>query len=406
MNCPVCENNIQKTWKYCPECGIKMEEGALSLKGYNLDHIRALWVEKGGDSFYKNFNSVQVLGISPFRKIKPIRPILGDYVDIHISNLRVFAMLSLQPNLMGDYGEINRLLGYYSADIAYKTTKLSRIVDLISKTEFYWKLLANKDIQRMLEVGWAENNQATLKHQTTDRKKQEVIYELEDGQITYLEKGKPLNFIDLNILAGNLEATCNRRFIGEETLKDGKTIFTYKVKPLKDKTQQTQMNITKEEAEQITDTLVDNIVNSRQSGRKLKDLMHISGEQVDTYYIIKTSEGHKILEKYAGVKSGRKIAEKAKIQGEEEAIEYIKKLFKQERIGLIHQPTKHEDRITITMTESAFSSGVENIQMKLDLFPAGLIEGILSQATEKKWTIEETRCIANGEDYCEFQCRI
>ena len=57
------------------------------------------------------------------------------------------------------------------------------------------------------------------------------------------------------------------------------------------------------------------------------------------------------------------------------------------------------------MDESLYASGVSNIHMKLDVFLAGIIEGILNQATDEKWRVDEIKCLANGDDYCEFAAR-
>ncbi|MFH1836163.1 MAG: 4-vinyl reductase [Methanobacteriota archaeon] len=36
---------------------------------------------------------------------------------------------------------------------------------------------------------------------------------------------------------------------------------------------------------------------------------------------------------------------------------------------------------------------------------AGIIKGMLKQATGEKWQVEEAKCLANGDEYCEFACR-
>jgi len=41
----------------------------------------------------------------------------------------------------------------------------------------------------------------------------------------------------------------------------------------------------------------------------------------------------------------------------------------------------------------------------LDVFLAGIIEGMLEQATREKWQVDEVKCLANGDDFCEFACR-
>lgn len=57
------------------------------------------------------------------------------------------------------------------------------------------------------------------------------------------------------------------------------------------------------------------------------------------------------------------------------------------------------------MDESVYASGVSNIGMKLDVFLAGIIEGALNQASGEKWRVDETKCLANGDDCCEFSCK-
>jgi len=32
-------------------------------------------------------------------------------------------------------------------------------------------------------------------------------------------------------------------------------------------------------------------------------------------------------------------------------------------------------------------------------------EKMLKQATDEKWQVDEVKCLANGDDYCEFSCR-
>jgi predicted hydrocarbon binding protein len=58
------------------------------------------------------------------------------------------------------------------------------------------------------------------------------------------------------------------------------------------------------------------------------------------------------------------------------------------------------------MYESVYSSSVQNIHLKLDAYIAGIIEGTLKKATNQKWQVDETKCIANGDDYCEFNCKL
>jgi hypothetical protein len=40
--CNVCEGELNKKWKYCPECGIKLEDSKLSYEGYSIERLRSL----------------------------------------------------------------------------------------------------------------------------------------------------------------------------------------------------------------------------------------------------------------------------------------------------------------------------------------------------------------------------
>ena len=75
------------------------------------------------------------------------------------------------------------------------------------------------------------------------------------------------------------------------------------------------------------------------------------------------------------------------------------------RVGLLTAEYKPE-AIIVKMEESLYSAGVKNIGMKLDTHISGIIEGALKQSTGQNWSVDETRCIANGDEYCEFRCKI
>lgn len=406
MKCPVCQNKIQKNWKHCPECGIRLDEAKLEHEGYSIDRIKRLWEIKGGESFYKNFKSVESLGALPYMNVKPIRPTLGDFVNIHFSNIKTFSLLSIQPKCIGELCGIFRMLGYYSADYGLENTKLSKIVDIISKTGLFWKILANQEIQKALMQGWEGTHQGIVELVSVDSKSKQVAYSIDEGQPSYLESDKPLDFIDLELLGGNLEAVCNMKCIGEERLEGDKRQFTYQLHPMNEEMDYPIIQIDNTEYEGILGRLVDYIVHKKPSGRvKLEDKVHISGEQVETYFMLTASEGHQILEKYSGIKCGKKIAEKASLKGLDENLEYLQELFQYYKLGLLHPPETKGDRMAIRMDESIYASGVNNIHMKLDVWLAGLIEGTLNQSTGERWLADETQCLANGDEHCQFTCK-
>ena len=207
------------------------------------------------------------------------------------------------------------------------------------------------------------------------------------------------------MMEGHLEGICNMKAVGEEKIQNGKKYFIYTFYPRDAAVEHSQVTQKKEGYEGVVDQLVYYITNKKTSGRKLGDLVHISGEQGEPYFLLKATEGHRILEKYSGVKVGRKIAEKAGLRGVDESLRYIQDMFKHYKLGLLHPPETRGDRLILKMDESAYSSGVQNIHMKLDTWLAGLIEGLLSQATGERWLAAETKCLANGDEHCEFACK-
>jgi len=218
----------------------------------------------------------------------------------------------------------------------------------------------------------------------------------------YMTTHPSMIYVEQYLLHGLLEALCKIKFISHRIVKDGKRYIVF-TKKLNNETETNKLGIENEELENMIDQIVDHIILNKPSGRvKLNDVVDLSGEQIFTYFMQKTDEEHKIIEKYAGIRAGKKLAEKARIFNEKEALGFIKKIFEQEKIGQIIEPIEENDEIRIIMNESAYSSGVKNIHLMLDLFPAGMMEGIISQATKQKWTVEETKCLANGDNHCEF----
>ena len=162
----------------------------------------------------------------------------------------------------------------------------------------------------------------------------------------------------------------------------------------------------KNEADKILNSLIEDVINQRGTYRKdLGDFYHIGVNQYMNYFLMALSEGHAILSKHSGFLCGERIAEKANLSDQESALDYACDLFLYLKAGILHEPEVEGNHIIMRMDESVFASGVSNINMKLDVFLTGIIEGMLNKATDEKWQVEETKCIANGDDYCEFRCR-
>ncbi|VVB54243.1 Uncharacterised protein [uncultured archaeon] len=407
MKCPVCESVVQSKWKFCPECGINAKEFKRPYGGYSIERLRQPWVEKGGEVFYKKFKAVENVGTAPYAKIKPIRPILGDFIGVHFSNIKTFSLSSIQPRCTGELCEMYRMIGYHSVDHALRTMKLSKVVDLVGRTGLFWKVVDNSEVHKMLTRGWGEVHQGVVSLVSIDRRGLQIKFRVDEGQLAYLGSDAT-DFMTLNILGGNLEALCNMKCIGTEVRRGDEKYFEYQLHPKTGEIDYPLPSADEDEYERIFEKLVGDIVENKPSGRvKLKDIVHISGEQVEVFYMMRATEGHRILEKYSGVKCGKTLAQKAGLHKEEEVWDFARNVFKQQKVGLLQKPTKvSEGRVNIELTESAYSAGVSDIGMKLDLFIAGIIEGLLVQSTGERWQVDEKLCIANGDGCCEFTAKV
>lgn len=404
MNCPICENQTESKWVYCPSCGIKINDFNID-EGYSIKRIQDEWEAKDGQEFHKKFKSLQHLGTAPYKKTKPTREKMGDFVGIHFSNMALVSLLYTQPQLQEQIEGIYRLMGYYSANTGLKTIKLSKFVETLSKIGLTEKILNDKRVNNALLEGWEKSHEAILKVDNIDEKGIISVI-VEEDSTDHLPYPKLKNIVDLNILLGNFEAILGRKLWIEEQKANGQKRYVIHRDKDNSKKQKTKP-LKKEEYEKVLEHIIEKIIKNEPSGRtRLKDLVHISGEQSATYFILKSSEGHRIVEKYAGMTCGKKFIEKTGAETEAHALELIQKIFQQQLIGELRIKLKTAEKISLELTESVYSSGVDNIGLPLDTFLVGIIEGALTQATGKRYIAKETKCQAMGHSHCEIAVKI
>jgi len=136
-------------------------------------------------------------------------------------------------------------------------------------------------------------------------------------------------------------------------------------------------------------------------GIKLDSTKDISRYPTDRTHLF---QNHLIPSKYAGRVIGEEIIRTSGIEGLDKVLSYLEDIFSYWKVGILKSVIS-SDEVIITMDESAFAYGVNNIHMKLCIFLAGIIKGALNGATTKKWDVTETKCIANGDSHCEFRCK-
>jgi len=405
--CPVCEEKVQKNWVFCPMCGVRLDSDVESGES-RLDRLKYLWErEEGGRFIYSNFSLVKNAGVFPYVKVEPVRPELGDFGHINLYNLHICSLLYLNPSFTYEFYRIGKLMGYYSADEALKTMKLGKFVNVLNKTGLFWRIFQSKSVQKVHRDGWRGHKAADVRTTKVDKRGKRVKYVIKEGYTSSVNAPKPFCFGIVGVLCGHAEALFDGFWDGFETKCQcvGDPYCEVEIYLHESEEEPRIHMFSRDESNSILDGIIADTVNRDIIHRKeFGDFVHISTDQCINYLLLSLSPGHAILSKYAGKICGERIAKKAEIQGLENALGYLEGLFLYLKAGILRSGIK-PDRVIVKMRESVYASGVNNIHMNLCIFLAGIIEGALNEATEKKWDVNEMKCIASGFSECEFWCK-
>jgi len=400
--CRICKSPIQNGWSFCPKCGEEVKTGSV----FPVSKMNYLWEkEDGGGLIYKNFRAVRESGLTNIENNEQIRPNLGDFCHINFYNLRKFSLLLYNPKVAYELYEAYKLGGYYDAENFIRGSKRQNIVERLSRTNRFWNIFKDKKFLETAKNSYSKVGSGYVEDIDVHEKIGKITFHLRETFSTPIKSPHSCCFENVADFAGTLESYSYRFWSGIESKCQSKG----------DEHCQFEMFITKTAEKPKIDILdvvditniLDNIIRDLDKKviyrRQLGDYIHISGEQSMNYILTSKSVGHEILSKHSGSIIGQKIVHNSELKTEEDALEYLAKIFYDLKVGLI-SPEYKNGTIMVKMQESVYSSGVNNINTKLDTFITGIIEGALRQATNQGWIVEEIKCIANGDPYCEFRC--
>ncbi len=408
--CSVCQQEVDEKHKFCPWCGFKQNGDA---GGLWLDKVRYLWErEEKGKFLLKNFKVMK----KDYTPDKPVRKKLGDYVHIDAFPIHIPLILFKFPTLFKEVFVAGKLVGYYVAGRALEEPRLKEKVIKYQKSGEWWKIFQDEEIKQALKDILAATKFTEISDITVDKEKNLVNFKLEEAACFMITCPPGRQCSVSFFLYGLCEALFDGFWIGEtkdcqylscevdvylrEDAGDFLESMSSKVTELVEKGEFEEL------AEKGVETMVHYIVEKKSSvpREKLGDFFYLSNLQCFNYLLIEPSPGHKIVSKYAGIICGEKIARKAEINGAERGLKYLEELFQYLKTGVFSWDKK-QDRIIIKIEESVYAAGVENIHMELCHYFAGLIEGVLNKSTEKRWEVNERKCIASGYSECEFHCK-
>ena len=404
--CPTCQTKTQKNWNYCPQCGIRIVEKQL----FPVAKISYTWEKTDGGAFiHKNFKAVRESGVFLFKQGVPIRQTLGDFSHIQFYNLRKFSLLAYNPKLIYELYEAYKLMGYYDTETVIKEAELQGLLDSLVRTDYFWSIYEDKKFIQPAKEVFLRLGVGILDW-TLHKQKGRVNYRLRESISTPIKASHTCCAEQVGDFIGALESLSYRFWNGREVKckSKGDDYCEFDMYLTKSEEKPEIEVLDKKEVDGIVDKIIEDIVAERtiKYRKKVGDYVHIGGDQCINYILTARSMGHEILAKYSGSIVGQKISQELGLKTTEESLEHLTRIFNKLRVGIIKEPQYSQDKIKLQMFESMYSSGVENIQKKLDTFIAGIIEGTIKQATGEKWTVEETKCLANGDKYCEFKCEL
>ena len=402
-SCDVCGLRIQPNWSYCPKCG-----GKIGGVDYPTVKLNYMWErERSGQFIHDNFKIVGKADASILDGKPRFRSVLGYFVNMNFYNIRKFSLLSISPKFALELYKLGKLTGYYDGEALVREKGIQELKDKLCKTERFLDIFQTINENGLYQEAYSNLGCGIIGLKSIDAENKKLTYIINEDTNYSVKSTRRICYEDLGALCGIVEAVTDRFFSGTETKchSRGDEHCEFEIYQTKKEENPEIDAATKEEAEEMLDSLIQDAVHRRHTvNRKtLGDNTYIAYDQVTNYLLTHSTKGHEALTKYCGQQVGAKIAEEAGLKKAEEAIDYIKDLFAYMKAGLIEADTNGKT-ITVKMRESVYSSGVKNINMKLDTYTAGILQGTLKQTTKQNWQTEETKCTANGNEHCEIKC--
>jgi predicted hydrocarbon binding protein len=388
------------------------EKNGVDRIGYLLER------KKRGRILYSNFQAMSNVGISPYMPVKSIRPELGDFEHIASTALRIFSSLYLSPIFAYEFYKLGKIIGYCTVDGALKTLKIKSLVNTLAKTGLLSTVFQNKRVHAALRTGWQKDGGGLIDLMGLGKEEKSVKYSMRENSCAIIKtltdryqyecQTKPCSGMEIGVLCGQAEALFGGLWDGTETkcTAKGDSHCEMELYLHEEEIQPRISILTKSEYDRILDMSIEFAVSKEKNTerREVGDFLSISISQSLNYLLLSTSKGHVVLSRWAGRKVGERIIKRIGVNNLFDALDYLKDLFRDLKMGILEYET-NPTFISVKMRESVYSAGVKNINMKLCVFMAGIVEGAFIEATSVRWTVTETKCTANGDPQCEFECK-
>jgi len=342
------------------------------------------------------------LGVRPFAKEAILRKRLGDYVSILILRDILFSILLLSPKKYTSFlYSWGKFVGIQAAKQAKKTLKITA----------FTRLMTTIDPMNVLKIDIYKN--ALTKNWFALRSFIPVISYVDERARVFRVKidecdlgwglpniGKKVCIFDGAIIAGSTEGLMNKSVNALETKcvasKSEYCEFLCRITPEFPKLE----IIDKKYFKKIKNFILKNFFSKKKIRPTLGNYHHIASLQVTYLGLWLSSPGSHTILYWIGKSTGEDISKKFK--GDiKKRLKKLIDLFKDLKIGVLNVK-KRNGKFIFTVKDCAFSAGASNFEKKICSYNAGLLAGFLKASTKKNYNVIETKCVANGDKYCEF----
>jgi predicted hydrocarbon binding protein len=338
--------------------------------------------------YVEYLDTFKKLGIRPFRREAILRKELGDHVSILVLRDILYSILMLSPKryipFIYSWG---KFVGTHSARQAMDVLNIAFIARMIGKIR-PMKILSIDIYRDALSKSWV-SVKSSIPIITYVDEGAEVfrIKTTECDEAWGLPKiGKKVCYFEGAIMAGSTEEMMKKTVNCVETKcvahGDDFCEFLFRVNSEFPKLE----IIDKKYFLKIKKSVLEQFFNKKTLRKGLGDFNHIASLQVTYLGLWLSSTGSHTLLYWVGKNTGKEIRKKLKGN-----VNNFSKFFKRMRIGILEKKNKG-----FIVKESAFSTGAKNIEKKICSYTAGLLAGFIGK------NVVETKCIANGNEYCEF----
>lgn len=318
-----------------------------------------------------------------------VRPKLGDFVHMFLNQHIEYAMLSLDPKTYASYLYTwGKFLGYHASQQILRSKHMYTMLCMMAGL-MHEKLAKFKFYQSMFAECWTMHGAGIPVFAEIDTRTKKIKIQLHECSETagLPRSKKALNIYSLGFLSGNLNCCLGVNLNFKENVKNMKDLSTCEFEGRTNMEYPKFDPPDKKELKKIKDRIIHNILSRKKIRHTLGDNVHLSRFQMFYLGLWFSSPGSHTLLYWVGKDLGKAIKKGLKTSDEnklKEILEYLK-------IGDIEI-----SRNVAVIKECAFCAGASDIGKRVCSYMAGVFAGFFGK------NVIETRCVAQGEDRCEF----